>query len=329
MSDRPPLVVVLGASGLVGSALLERLADWPVRLRPVARRPPALPGAHAADLTEPGAVAEAVADADVVINLLLYTGKEGTWRAAAEPMGERVNVGVVRDLVAALRTRRGVPPVVLFAGSTSQAGPCGGGRLNGSEPDTPATAYDRQKLAAERLLEAATAEGVARAVTLRLPTVFGGRIAPTATDRGVVAAMARQALDGRPLTVWGDGSAERDLLHVGDAAEAFLAALDHAGALVGRHWLVGTGVGTSLMELFTTIAELAAERTGRPPVPVLAVPRPDGLTAMEVTSVVADPAAFHARTGWRARTTLREALRATIATLADTPYPPPGEPLSR
>ncbi|MFC5831570.1 NAD-dependent epimerase/dehydratase [Nonomuraea insulae] len=328
MSDRP-LVVVLGASGLVGSALVRRLADRPVRLRLVARRPPALPGSYAADLTEPGAVARAVDGADVVINLLLYTGGEGTWRAAAEPMGERVNVGVVRDLVEALRARRGDPPVVLFAGSTSQAGPRGGGRLDGSEPDVPVTAYDRQKLAAERLLESATAEGVARAVTLRLPTVFGGKISPTAIDRGVVAAMACRALDGRPLTVWGDGSAERDLLHAGDAAEAFLAALDHAGALAGGHWLVGTGRGTSLIELFTTIARLAAEHTGRPPVPVLAVPPPGGLTAMDLTSVVADPAAFGARTGWRARTPLREALLATIATLTATPYRPPSEPLRR
>lgn len=195
MSDRP-LVVVLGASGFVGSALVAELVRRDVRLRLVARRPAVVPPGHAAeaevevrtaDLTVAGQVAEAIAGADAVINLLLYTGGGGTWRAAEdESPGERVNVGVVRDIVTAIRAERrdGPPPVVLFPGSTSQVGPRAEARIDGTEPDAPVTAYDRQKLAAERELKAATKEGLLRGVTLRLGTVFGGRVSPTATDRG-------------------------------------------------------------------------------------------------------------------------------------------------
>ena len=40
-----------------------------------------------ADLTGAGQVAEAIAGADVVVNLLLYTGGGGTWRAAEDECG--------------------------------------------------------------------------------------------------------------------------------------------------------------------------------------------------------------------------------------------------
>ncbi|MFG1877416.1 NAD-dependent epimerase/dehydratase family protein [Sphaerisporangium sp. NPDC049003] len=320
MSDRGrPLVVVLGASGFVGSALVAKLVARRVRLRLVARRPSPVPcdaprdvDVRRADLAVPGQVAEAVAGADVVINLLLH----GDWRTATNGGAvEKVNCGVVGDIVQALRAERrpGPPPVVLFAGSTSQVGRRVQARIDGTEPDDPETPYDRQKLAAERVLAAATAQGVVRGVTLRLPTVFG---AAPAADRGVVAVMARRALAGEPLTMWGDGGVERDLLYVGDAAEAFLAALGRAHALAGRHWLVGTGRGTSVRHLFTAIAEIASAYTGAEPVPVISTPPPDGATLMDPKSVVADPAAFHRRTGWTARVPLDEALRRTVSRLA-------------
>ncbi|WP_433376185.1 NAD-dependent epimerase/dehydratase family protein [Streptosporangium sp. CA-115845] len=327
MSDQP-LVVVLGASGFVGSALVAELAGRDVRLRLVARRPAVVPPGHTAeaeaeievrtaDLTGAGQVAEAIAGADVVVNLLLYTGG-GTWRAAEdEAPGERVNVGVVRDIVAAVRAERrdGPPPVVLFPGSTSQVGPRAEARIDGTEPDAPVTAYDRQKLAAERELKAATAEGLLRGVTLRLGTVFGGRVSPTATDRGVVTTMVRRALAGEPLTVWGDGTAERDLLYVEDVAGAFLAALDHADSLAGRHWLIGTGGGRSVRDIFTDVAETVAARTGAPAVPVVSVPAPPDATGMDFHSVVADPVAFRTVTGWQARVPFREALERTVSSL--------------
>ncbi|WP_405145028.1 NAD-dependent epimerase/dehydratase [Sphaerisporangium sp. NBC_01403] len=314
-----PLVVVLGASGFVGSALVEKLVLRRVRLRLVARRLSPVPGGgpaevdvRRADLAVPGQVAEAVAGADVVVNMLLH----GDWRTATDAV-DQVNRGVVSDIVETIRAERGPgpPPVVLFPGSTSQAGSRVPARIDGTEPDDPETPYDRQKTAAEGLLKAATAQGVVRGVTLRLPTVFGGGVTPDA-DRGVVAAMARRALAGEPLTMWGDGGVERDLLYVGDTAEAFLAALDHADALAGGHWLLGTGRGTSVRDLFTAIAEAVSEYTGAPPVPVISTPPPDGATLMDLKSVVADPAAFRRRTGWTARVPLQEALRRTVVSVA-------------
>jgi nucleoside-diphosphate-sugar epimerase len=316
-----PQVTVLGASGFVGSAVTAALARRDIRLRLVARRPAAHPaGAVAAietrtaDLTVPGAVAAAVAGADAVVNLVLH---DSGWRGAGDPASDGANVGVLRELVLALRHARRPAPVVIFAGSTSQVGVPRRVPIDGTEPDDPVTAYDRQKQAAEELLRAETLSGAVSGITLRLPTVFGPGPAPAAREPGVVAAMTRRALAGEPLTLWGNGSVERDLLYVDDAGEAFAAALDRPETLAGRHWLLGSGRGISLRELFGTIAELVAERTGRPAVPVVSMPAPPDATATDAYSLVADSSAFRSATGWHPRVPLREALRRTVTVLAD------------
>ncbi|MGC5010644.1 NAD-dependent epimerase/dehydratase family protein [Streptosporangium sp. DT93] len=321
-------IVVLGASGFLGSAIVGRLSTRHVALRAVARRATATPArptaeieVRRADLTVPGDLAGVVADADAIVHLPLYDSG-ASWRVEeGDEAGLRVNVGIAENLVGLLREAgREVPPVLLFAGSTSQVGLPRTGRIDGGEVDAPVTEYDRQKLAAERAFMTATAEGVVRAVSLRLPTLFGHSPMSANTDRGVVVTMIRRALAGEPLTVWGDGSVTRDLLHVGDAAEAFVAALDHAHALAGRHWLVGSGRSIGLTDLFTEIAAAVAAHTGRPPVPVVSVAPAGRATEADFHCFDIDPSAFRRLTGWRPRAGLGEALRRTVAALAEPAF---------
>ena len=295
-------VAVLGGSGFVGSAVASALAGAGFAVRVVARDPGSPPHeAVRADLTEPGAVAAAVAGADVVLSLVLHTGS-GSWRVepAQAAVAEKVNVGIARAAVAT-----GLPVVV--AGSTSQVGPGAGERIDGSEPDAPDNDYDRQKLAAERIVLAAGG------CCLRLPTVYG----PGPLDRGVVSAMARRALAGEPLTVWGAGDMRRDLVFVDDVAAAFLAAVRNLDALAGRRWLVGSGAGVAVRELFELVARAVAARTGGAPVPVLSVPPPAHAGPMDLRGLVADPAAFTAATGWRAATQLADGVAAVVASIKD------------
>ncbi|TDD54186.1 SDR family epimerase/dehydratase [Nonomuraea terrae] len=332
-ADRP-LVVVLGASGFIGSAVTRELAKRPVRLRTVARRPPLLPSApvadvesRSADLTVKDRLAEAVRDADAVVHLVAALSGGKSWRGADDdPESERVNVGLVRDLVDVLADgtagSTAGPPAVLFAGTTAQAGATERIRIDGTEPDLPETAYDRQKLRAEEVVKKATAEGAVRGISLRLPTVFGHGADSTAADRGVVSAMARRALEGRPLTMWNDGSVLRDLLYVDDVVRAFAAALDNVEPLAGRHWLLGTGAARRLGDVFALIAEVVSEHTGLPPVPVTVVEPPAGAArSTDFHSVEVDSSAFRRVTGWRPEVPLREALTRTVAALASSSVP--------
>lgn len=326
MAVTPPLVTVLGATGFVGSAVLRELARHPLRIRAVARKPATVPAdaradtdVHTADLTEPGEMAAAVAGADIIIHTIAYIAGASTWRVAdGDSAAERVNVGLVSDLIEALQTRSesGPPATVLFAGAASQVGPVDKTTLDGTEPDRPKGEYDRQKLAAEKLLLAANGQGILRAASLRLPTVFGHGPQSTAADKGVVSLMARKALSGDALTMWHDGTVQRDLLYVDDAARAFAAAIDHAESLAGRAWLLGTGRGEPLGEVFNKIAGLASMSSGKPPVPVVSVQPPEHAEVSDFRSVVIDSSGFRNITGWRPQVPLDEALRRTVTALA-------------
>ncbi|WP_158890377.1 NAD-dependent epimerase/dehydratase [Amycolatopsis anabasis] len=322
MTDKP-LVVVLGASGFLGTAVTAELADRPIRLRLVARRPATVPvGAKAetevrtADLTAPGALADAVAGADAVIHLVAHITGASTWRVEeGDTTANRVNLGLVHDLIDALRAQRrdGPPPVVVFSGSLSQVGKPTGPRITGSEFDEPASEYDRLKLAAEQALRDATTDGVVRACTLRLATLYGQGNGPLDLERGVVSAMMRRAFAGEPLTMWHDGTVARDLVCVDDVARAFAAALDHADALAGRHWLIGTGESTAIGDLFAAIADAVAAVTGRPPVPVESV-ESEHAGASDLLDFVVGSTAFGETTGWSPQVSLRAALhRAAVA----------------
>ncbi|MGV9772525.1 NAD-dependent epimerase/dehydratase family protein [Streptosporangium sp. NPDC003464] len=315
-----PLITVLGASGFVGSAVLTALAERPVSVRAVSRRPAAVPAAgpaefevRTADLTDAESLAAAVAGSDAVINLVLDASG---WRGADDDSATaRVNVDVMRDLVGCLRAgRKERPPVVVSAGSVSQVGPPPRSPIDGTEPDRPQTSYDRQKQSAEGLLKRASHAGTVRGVSLRLPTVFGD-----GPDRGVLATMARRALAGEALTMWHDGTVERELLYVHDVADAFVAALDHADALAGGHWLLGRGRGERIGDVFRTIADLVSAHTERPPVPVVSVPPPADARRTDFHSVVVDSSAFRSVTGWRPRVPLREALTLMVRALAGSP----------
>jgi len=327
LGDSPPrpLVVVLGASGFVGTAVVREFVKRPVRLRLVARREIAVPDGLAevetrsSDLTAPGEIAAAVAGADVVIHLLAYIKGPATWRVAEGDTGaERVNVGLMNDLIDALRVaeRRQQPPVVVFAGAVSQVGKAAGARVDGREHDEPASEYDRQKLIAERALAAATADGVVRGSTLRLPTVYGQGTDRCSLERGVVAAMMRRAFLGEPLTMWHDGTVARDLVCVDDVARAFVAAVDHADALAGRHWLIGSGQPTLVGDLFADIANVVSAHTGRPPVPVVQR-QPDQADASDLVDFVVGSSAFGDVTGWSPQVSLHEALRRAAAARAE------------
>jgi nucleoside-diphosphate-sugar epimerase len=315
------VITVLGASGFIGSAVTAALASWPVRLRAVARGPSPVPrdgwadvDMRTADLTDAAQLRAAVAGSDAVLHLVLPSP---VWQGGDTAASERVNVRLMHDLVECLRADQdgAGPPVVVFAGSVSQVGPPPWLPINGSEPDYPESVFDRQKHTAERILMKATVEGVVRGISLRLPMVYGNGPATGRNDRGVLATVARRALAGEPVAVWNDGAMERDLLHVEDTAAAFVAALDNADALVGRHWVIGTGRGERLYDVFAAIAEIVSVHIGYEPVPIMSVRPPEQALRTDLSSIVVDSSAFGSITGWRSRVPLVAGLERMVTNL--------------
>ena len=160
------------------------------------------------------------------------------------------------------------------------------------DPRRPLAPYGVAKLAAEEYLAAYNRLHGTNHVSLRYGNVYGPRQDPHG-EAGVVAIFMGRLEEGRPLTVFGDGTQTRDYVYVGDVARATLAAVGHAGV-----FNVGTGRETSVVELAALCAQ-AAEVVHAP------------ARAGELQRSVLDPSRAERELGFRAEVSLEEGLSRT------------------
>jgi CDP-paratose 2-epimerase len=94
-------------------------------------------------------------------------------------------------------------------------------------------------------------------VVLRMSCIYGPHQLGT-EDQGWVAHFLIRAIDGLPLTVYGDGKQVRDVLFVEDLVDALTAVQADAEALAGQAFNVGGGPAhtLSLLELLRLVREL-------------------------------------------------------------------------
>jgi len=83
-------------------------------------------------------------------------------------------------------------------------------------------------------------------------------------DQGWVAHFLYSALEGKPLTIYGDGRQVRDILYVEDLLHAFELAYENREKTAGQIYNIGGGEGNtvSLLELIDRVEKLTGARTG-------------------------------------------------------------------
>ena len=177
-----------------------------------------------------------------------------------------------------------------------------GGAIYGETPECadentelhPPSPYGKLKAEAESLVQRAGMRGV----TLRLANVYGPRQRQD-LEGGVIAIFVGCWRRGDPLTAFGDGTAERDYMYVGDVTEAVGAALE---SNVSGVYNIGTGVATSV----NTLIELMSQVLGAP-AGVLRV----AARAGEIQRSCVDISKAAREGLWSPRTSLRDGLERT------------------
>jgi len=309
-------VLITGGAGYLAHSLLHLLKDKAasiVRLdRPGSDFLPVIGTADIqnvqADIRSSDAWNPLMKEADVIFHLAAQTSSA---KADADPDEDlTINVNPVAALIQTCRQMQ-VVPTVLFAGTVTECGLTPSIPVNESVPDHPITMYDRHKLMAEKGLELADKEGVLRGVTLRMPNLYGPGPRSSSADRGVLNRMVRRALAGEALTVYGAGEYIRDYLFVEDAARAFVAAAEKMESVHGRHFVIGTGNGTTIKEAFDLVAKRVAAK-GYTRVDVNRIEPPGSLPAIETRNFVANATQFKKETGWHATIDLKTGIDRTI-----------------
>ncbi|MGD1923649.1 MAG: D-erythronate dehydrogenase [Paracoccaceae bacterium] len=245
-------VVILGGGGFLGQKLARALAGQG-RLRGTAitsvlladlTAPPAVAAEFpvetvALDITEAGAVAKALSDADVVYHLAAIVSGQ----AEAEfDLGVRINLQGSLNVFEAARAS-GRTPITVFTSSVVVYG--------GEVPDpiedwsalNPQTSYGTQKAAAELLLNDYSRKGFLDGRGVRLPTITIRPGKPNAAASGFMSSIFREPLQGQasncPVSedypIWHSAprTVIRNLLHAAEVDAADLG-LNRCFALPGR-----------------------------------------------------------------------------------------------
>ena len=122
-------------------------------------------------------------------------------------------------------------------------------------PLQPKSPYAVSKRVNEMYAELFTNSFNFEVVALRYFNVYGPRQRPDSMYAAAVPIFARRLLDGKPITVFGDGGQTRDLINVRDIVRANLIASEHPNA-AGKVFNICTGVETRLLDLLDVLYEL-------------------------------------------------------------------------
>lgn len=122
-------------------------------------------------------------------------------------------------------------------------------------PLMPKSPYAVSKRVNEMYAELFTNSFNFEVVALRYFNVYGPRQRPDSMYAAAVPIFARRLLDGKPITVFGDGGQTRDLINVHDIVRANITASEHPDA-AGKIFNVCTGVETRLLDLLDVLYEM-------------------------------------------------------------------------
>ena len=137
-------------------------------------------------------------------------------------------------------------------------------------------------------------------VSLRLFNVYGRRSRTSGVYGAVFGVFLAQKLQGRPLTVVGDGTQSRDFTFVSDVADAFVTAAE--SDVAGEVFNVGTGNPVSVNRLVELLRG-----------DVVYVPKRPG----EPDRTHADVRKIGARLGWRPKVAIEEGVRILLDHIDD------------
>jgi len=248
-----PSALVTGATGLVGSHIVERLLADGWRVRGLARTAAgvaalAAAGAEAAvgDVLDAAALERAAKGRDVVFHTAAAITPRGGWDAF------RLNIdGATNAIQAAERTGARL----LQLSSVAVYGPSGRyrGPSEKTDEDTPLEPlperayYARSKRESEQLVLAAHAEGRVWATAVRPDVIYGKR------DRQFVPRVARVLRHGIAPLVAG-GNATLAIVHAANVADGAVraATTDAAG---GRAYNLANDFDVTVREFFTLAGE--------------------------------------------------------------------------
>jgi UDP-glucose 4-epimerase len=246
-------------------------------------------------ITSKGEIMEALRDVDTVFHLAALVSVEESVRDPARAFSlNDTATRLVLDCAAEVGVSRFV-----YSSSAAVFGNVTMLPVSESTPCAPVSPYGASKLASETYV---LAHPTVRTVALRYFNIIGVGQDPQSPYAAVVPIFIDRIRRGAPIVIFGDGTQTRDFVSVEDVAEANIAAAS-APLTQNELCVIGTGIETSLLEVYTHI-----ERISGLSVPVTFAPARAG----DILRSVSDPTHAHAVLGWRASRSIDDSLHTLL-----------------
>ena len=295
MSVPTQRVFVTGGRGRLASLVADYLRAPTFEVTLFSRT--AGPGLHAAaELGRPGRLTTADFLLHLAWSTLPASAQVRPGDAAEDDLRE---IDRLLDALAAQRERRRTQ-FVFFSSGGAVYGQAPGRPSREDDACHPIGRYGQAKLAAEQRIITRAQEHDIPCTILRISNPYGYPV-PKNRQQGLIPHALRCAMEGQPLSIWGDGSARKDFLYYTD----FLAALEAvlAGKLTGTY-NISAGESHSVIET----VRLVENETGRP-VALAFGPAPE----WDVQDSRLDNSRLADATGWRPRVNLAEGIQRAAA----------------
>ena len=166
------------------------------------------------------------------------------------------------------------------------------------------------KLTAERYLQLYSQQFGINSISLRLANVYGPTARLSVMTRVVINKIISKAIEGEALITYANRGCVRDYVFLKDVLQAFLLAGAYCGSNKRPFYVIGSGEGKSIADVWHLIADIVRSHTGKS-VPIR-FDQSVEIEPMELRSFKADTSRFQSATGWKPQTGLTQGIDFTV-----------------
>ncbi len=253
------------------------------------------------DLRDEAAVARACEGVDLIFHQAAIPSVP---RSLADPISSNdANITATLKLLWTAK-KAGVRRLVYAASSSAYGDTPTLPKVETMRP-APLSPYAVSKLASEHYCQVFAGAYGLETVCLRYFNVFGARQDPQSEYAAVIPRFVTAGLQGKGVTIFGDGTQSRDFCYIDNNIEANMAASTAPAADVsGRVFNVACGAATTLNDVVKIIGDIVGHA-----IPVTYAPGRVG----DVKHSLADITAARSQLGYRGAITFEEGLKRTVA----------------